>query len=123
MGLTYVVEAHIADAQAAGPTHCQVITTVGSEPEAQQMAESAVLARLAACAQVYGPVSSTYWWEGEVSRVEEWQVAFKTTTGRYADLQTHIRDNHQYDVPEILCLPVVAGHPPYLAWVSEETAV
>lgn len=116
MGLTYGVESYSAQSQ-----HCQVVTTVGSPEAAQQLAQSAVLARLAACAQVYGPLQSTYWWEGEVTRAQEWQVALKTTTERYPPLEAHIRDNHEYDVPEILCLPVVAGNPPYLAWISEET--
>ena len=102
--------------------HCQVVTTIASAPDASALAQSTVLARLAACAQVYGPITSTYWWEGEVNTAEEWQVVFKTTTARYAELEAHIRDNHPYDVPEILCLPVTAGNPPYLAWVSEETA-
>lgn len=111
MGLTYGVESQ----------HCQVVTTVGSAEEAERLAQSAVVARLAACAQVSGPIQSTYWWEGELNRAEEWQVTFKTTRERYPPLEAHIRDNHEYDVPEILCLPVIAGNPPYLAWLTEET--
>ena len=95
---------------------------MGSAEDARQLAESTVLARLAACAQVSGPLTSTYWWEGEVNRADEWQVVFKTTMGRYDDLQAHLLDSHPYDVPEILCLPVTAGNPAYLAWVSDETA-
>jgi periplasmic divalent cation tolerance protein len=112
MGLTYAVEQQ----------HCQVVTTVGSEEAAQQLAHSVVLARLAACAQVLGPLTSTYWWEGALTTEQEWQVLMKTTTSRYPQVEAHIRDNHEYDVPEILCLPVVAGNPPYLAWIAEETA-
>lgn len=100
---------------------CQVVTTVGSQEAAQALAESAVLARLAACAQVLGPLSSTYWWEGELRTAEEWQVVFKTSRDRYPDLQAHILDRHEYDVPEVLALPVLDGNPVYLAWVAEET--
>jgi periplasmic divalent cation tolerance protein len=110
------------DPQQSGSAPCQVVTTVGSAEEARHLAESTVLARLAACAQVSGPLTSIYWWEGEVNHAEEWQVVFKTAVSRYDDLQTHILDNHPYDVPEILCLPVIAGNPAYVAWLREETA-
>ena len=117
-----VVESDVVESQQSGSRHCQVVTTVGSAEDARQLAESSVLARLAACAQVSGPLTSTYWWEGEVNRADEWQVVFKTTMGRYDDLQAYLLDSHPYDMPEILCLPVTAGNPAYLAWVSDETA-
>jgi periplasmic divalent cation tolerance protein len=102
--------------------HCQVVTTVDSREEAGELARTAVLARLAACAQVLaGPVTSTYWWQGAVESTEEWQVVFKTTLDRYPALEEHIRRHHDYEVPEILCVPVLAGNPGYLDWVSEQT--
>lgn len=101
--------------------YCQVVTTTDAREAADALARSAVEARVAACAQVAGPLSSTYWWRGAVEVAEEWQVVFKTTAARYPALEEHIRANHGYDVPEILCSPVDAGNPPYLAWVSAET--
>lgn len=100
--------------------YCQVVTTTDSREGADALARGAVEARVAACAQVVGPISSTYWWEGAVEAAEEWQVVFKTTTARYAALEEHVRSHHSYDVPEILCSPVTAGNPAYLAWVSTE---
>jgi periplasmic divalent cation tolerance protein len=101
--------------------HCQVVTTLGARPAADVLAESATAAHLAACTQVSGPITSTYWWQGALETVEEWQVTFKTTVARYPALAEHIVANHPYDVPEILCLPVMAGHPPYLRWIDEQT--
>jgi len=100
---------------------CQVITTVGERPAADALARGAVDRRLAACAQVSGPIESTYWWQGAIETAEEWQVVFKTTTSHYPALADHIRSNHSYDVPEVLCLPVVDGNPAYLRWVAEQT--
>ena len=100
--------------------YCQVVTTVPSQEAAEALAESAVVARFAACAQVGGPIGSTYWWQGQVDTGEEWQVLFKTTVERYPALQAHILDNHEYDVPEVLAFPVLDGNPAYLAWLSEE---
>jgi periplasmic divalent cation tolerance protein len=101
---------------------CQVVTTVASAESARALASGAVVARLAACAQVFGPLTSTYRWEGELQTAEEWQVIFKTTIDRYEDLQAHVLEQHEYDVPELLMVPVAAGNPVYLGWVSEEVA-
>jgi periplasmic divalent cation tolerance protein len=101
--------------------HCQVVTTIDSREAADGLARGAVAERVAACAQVLGPIASTYWWHGRIESAEEWQVIFKTTTQRYASLEEHIRQQHSYDVPEILCGPVIAGNPAYLAWLSAET--
>jgi periplasmic divalent cation tolerance protein len=102
------------------PRCCHVVTTIDSASAASTLAESAVQERLAACAQVSGPVSSTYWWRDAVETAQEWQVVFKTTTDRYDRLADHIRRHHPYEVPEILCLPVIAGNPPYLDWIARE---
>jgi periplasmic divalent cation tolerance protein len=101
--------------------YCQVMTTTGTQEAADTLARGAVGARLAACAQVMGPISSTYWWEAAVEVAEEWQVVLKTTTDRYPALEEHLRSHHNYDVPEILCTPVTAGNPAYLEWVHAET--
>ncbi len=101
--------------------HCQVVTTTDSREAADALASGAVQARLAACAQIVGPIASTYWWEGKVESAQEWQIVFKTTADRYQELEAHLLARHGYDVPEILCTPVTAGNPAYLAWMTEET--
>ncbi|MEJ3745248.1 divalent-cation tolerance protein CutA [Actinomycetes bacterium KLBMP 9797] len=101
--------------------HCQVVTTAGSREAADALARSAVEGRLAACAQVVGPITSVYRWQGRVETAEEWQVVFKTAADRYPDLERHIRDRHDYDVPEIVLLPILAGLPAYLDWTTTET--
>ncbi|NJP30744.1 divalent-cation tolerance protein CutA [Micromonospora thermarum] len=101
--------------------HAQAVTTTDSREAAEALAHSAVEARVAACAQVSGPIKSTYWWEGKVESAEEWYVTFKTTAERYPELEQHIREHHSYDVPEVVLLPILAGNPAYLSWVSEET--
>lgn len=101
--------------------HAQAVTTTDSQDAADALARSAVEARVAACAQVVGPIKSTYWWEGKVETAEEWYVVFKTTAERYPALEAHIHEHHSYDVPEIVLMPIVAGNPAYLEWVTTET--
>jgi periplasmic divalent cation tolerance protein len=104
------------------PEICQVVTTIDSREAAETLARSAVEARLAACAQVGEPVFSAYWWQETLETAREWPVTFKTTITRYADLEAHIRSRHAYEVPEVVCLPVIAGSAPYLEWVRASTA-
>ncbi|WJK34488.1 MULTISPECIES: divalent-cation tolerance protein CutA [unclassified Solwaraspora] len=101
--------------------HCHVVTATDSRTVAEALADSAVAARLAASAQIAGPIRSTYRWQGEVVAAEEWRVTFRTTITRYADLEEHIRARHNYEVPGIVCVPIVAGFAPYLQWIVAET--
>ena len=99
----------------------QVTTMTDSAAAANALAASAVEARLAASAQVVGPVYSFYWWEGSVEEAEEYQVIFKTTVERYPVLERHLRDEHGYDEPEIISTPVIGGSVSYLDWIRTET--
>ncbi|MFF4709865.1 divalent-cation tolerance protein CutA [Streptomyces eurythermus] len=101
--------------------HLTVLTTTDSEEKAKALAAGAVEARVAACAQISAPVTSVYRWEGATRAEQEWQILFKTTTARYGDLETYIEGAHDYDTPEIIATPIVAGSGAYLAWLEEET--
>jgi periplasmic divalent cation tolerance protein len=98
-----------------------VLTTVATEQFANDLAHSIVSARFAACVQIQ-TVRSVYRWEGEVRAEPEWLLAIKTTAGRYAGLEQHIRANHSYQTPEIVRLPIAGGSPEYLAWIAACTA-
>jgi periplasmic divalent cation tolerance protein len=99
----------------------QVVTTTDSRDEADRLARSAVEGRLAACAQVVGPVTSTYWWEGAVQTATEWQCVLKTTAARFDELRAHLERQHSYETPEIVATPIVAGGAAYLDWIRQET--
>src|ERR1700683_4281534 len=99
-----------------------VQTTIDSRAEAMELATQAVEARLAAGAQVAGPVASTFWWEDGIERAEEWIIMLKLPAGRYQELVDFLIDRHSYDEPEIIATPIVAGSPGYLDWIAEETA-
>jgi periplasmic divalent cation tolerance protein len=101
--------------------YLQVQTTTDSRAEAMELARAAVEARLAACGQVAGPVASTYWWNDEIERAEEWFVFFKLPADRYEALAAFLAERHSYDEPEILATPFVAGSPSFLGWMTDET--
>src|SRR5579864_7124341 len=104
-----------SQSSAASPAreHCasgeylQVQTTTDSRAEAMELSQAAVEARLAACAQVAGPMASTYWWEGGIERAEEWLVLLKLPAARLGELTAFLTERHSYDEPEIIALPIV----------------
>ncbi len=99
--------------------YVQVLTTTGSEEEAEVIATALVEGRLAACVQVVGPIVSRYRWQGKIEREREWQCLAKTEAALYDTVEAAIRRVHSYDEPEILATPIVAGSPGYLAWIGE----
>ena len=99
--------------------YVQVLTTVGSEDDAERISIALVERRLAACVQTLGPIASRYRWEGDVETAREWQCLAKTEAARYRQVEEAIRELHPYDEPEIVATPIVAGSAGYMAWVSE----
>ena len=65
------------------------------------------------------PIQSTYRWKGKVEEAEEYLLIMKTQTRMYTLLEKAIREQHPYELPEILRLPVDGGFHPYLEWIKE----
>ncbi len=100
---------------------CIVVTvTTPSETLAATLAETAVSERLAACAQVHGPIRSTFRWQGRVDHASEWYCHFKTTADRFDALADRIRALHPYEVPEIVAVPISLASEAYLGWIRRE---
>jgi periplasmic divalent cation tolerance protein len=101
--------------------HVIVASTTVSEEAARALAAGAIDARLGACAQIVGPITSVFRWKGEVQTEQEWRLEIKTTADRVTALTAHIKDNHSYDVPEIIATPITGGSAEYLSWLVAET--
>jgi periplasmic divalent cation tolerance protein len=99
----------------------QVMTTIDSKEGAQKIAETLVAKRLAACVQVAGPITSTYWWQGEMEIAQEWLCIAKTRHELYERVERAIGEIHPYDTPEIVVLPLITGNKRYLDWIIGET--
>jgi periplasmic divalent cation tolerance protein len=98
----------------------QVTTAVDNAADAQAIAAAVVGQRLAACAQIIGPIQSTYWWDGDIQVSEEWLCILKTRADLFDQLSAVVHQVHPYDVPELLATPVAAGGTAYLGWLAGE---
>ncbi len=72
---------------------------------------------LAACCNLLPGVRSLYRWEGRLQDESEVLMIVKTRADRVEALTRRVVALHPYSVPEVIALPVLAGHAPYLAWV------
>lgn len=98
--------------------YVQVLSTAGSEGEAERISAALLDQRLVACVQIVGPIASRYRWQGKLEHAQEWQCLAKTEAARYDEVEAAIRAVHSYEEPEILAIPVLAGSRGYLDWVS-----
>jgi periplasmic divalent cation tolerance protein len=97
-------------------------TTFAERAEALRMAHDLIDRRLAACAQVH-EITSVYRWQGQVEEAAEFMLTVKTAAARVSALKAHILATHSYEVPELLVVPVVAGHERYLRWIDENIGI
>jgi len=94
------------------------MTTVADEASAQRIANAVVGERLAACVTQLPGVISTYRWEGQMQQEKEVLVLFKTTQAAYPALAEEIERLHDYELPELLAVPIDRGSPAYLSWLA-----
>jgi periplasmic divalent cation tolerance protein len=100
-----------------------VLTHVPDRACAETLAKSLLEARLAACVNIGAPVESMYHWRGRIETGNEIPVAIKSRPALYADVEAAIRQAHPYELPEIIAVPIVDGHRPYLDWIVAETSL
>lgn len=96
-----------------------VVTTAGSEAEANQIAQTLVERRLAACVNIIPRIQSVYRWRDKVERSEEFLLFIKTKRALQGELQAAIRELHSYELPEHVSLSIDEGSKEYLEWIDE----
>ena len=95
-----------------------VITTAETLDDGERLARLLVEAELAACVQVLPQITSVYRWQGKVEQTGETLLLIKTTRAAYAELEAAIKQNHSYQTPEIVALPIEVGAAEYLNWLK-----
>lgn len=99
---------------------CMVLSTTDCQKTAQKIIEAVLEQELAACIQTL-PIQSHYKWEGRLHQDAEILLMFKTKEVCYEKLEDTITSLHNYEVPEVIQLPITQGFNPYLAWLEEST--
>lgn len=98
-----------------------VLSTFPDVEKAAEVARVLVAEELCACVNLVPQVRSIYRWQGAVSEDAEALAIVKTTANRYEALARRLIELHPYEVPELIAVPLVDGHAPYLAWLAAST--
>ena len=85
---------------------------------AKQCAHSLVEKKLAACVNILPTMTSVYAWQGQIETAQEHLLIIKAQANQYVAIETWLKKQHPYDVPEIIALPIEQGLPDYLNWIS-----
>ena len=102
-------------------SYIQVTTTTETKEQAQTIAQHLVEAKLTACIQIVGPITSIYRWNGKVENNQEWLCLIKTRNDLYNKVEAAIKSQHPYETPEIIAVPILKGSKEYLSWLDNET--
>ena len=98
-----------------------VVFVTTPEEEAADLAKTLVEEKLVACVNIVPGLRSLYWWEAQVEDEPEALCIMKTRSELFERLQERVRELHPYEVEEIVALPILAGNPPYLDWIKQNT--
>ena len=102
--------------------HCVIFITAGSKEEANKISQGLVESKLAFCVSSIPKIQSTYYWEDKIHVDKEFLLIVKTRQDKYEALETWVKNNHSYEVPEIIALPIEQGLPAYLNGIDDWVA-
>jgi periplasmic divalent cation tolerance protein len=99
-----------------------VLITTPSKEVAEQIATSLLEKKLAACVNIIASVKSLFIWKGETCEDDEVLLVVKSRADLFEDqIIPVVMEDHPYEVPEIIALPVMMGLQSYLDWINEVT--
>jgi periplasmic divalent cation tolerance protein len=99
-----------------------IMVTAGGRNDAEKLGEGLVVEHLAGCCSVLPTVHSFYFWEGLLKREHQSLLLIKTTRERSAAVKEYVREHHDYELPEVIELPIEGGSAAYLQWLAEQVS-
>ncbi|MCH9650759.1 MAG: divalent-cation tolerance protein CutA [Deltaproteobacteria bacterium] len=95
-----------------------VVTTVGTEDQANLIARELVARRHAACVNILPGARSVYRWQGKICQDGEWMLVVKSLSSEFEAVSETIRELHDYELPEILAFRVAHSEAGFLDWIA-----
>ncbi|MCL4512851.1 MAG: divalent-cation tolerance protein CutA [Candidatus Eremiobacteraeota bacterium] len=96
--------------------------TVPNLAEGRDLAKKLLEQKLAACVNLIPQVESFYWWEGKIENNGETLLMIKTMKKEWEKLESFVRKNHSYSVPEIIGIPISERSEPYAQWIKDSVS-
>lgn len=98
-----------------------VLVTCPDKESANKIASSLIEKKLAACVNTINNVESIFRWKGKIEKSSENLLIIKSKKRLLKKLITDVQQNHPYQLPEILALPIIGGSKAYIDWLNNET--
>lgn len=96
----------------------QIITTFDNYKLAEKVGRTLLEKKLCACFQIIGPIKSLYWWKEKIQDSDEWMCFLKAKSENFKQIEETIKSLHNYEVPEIISLPIFNISKEYLDWIN-----
>lgn len=107
------------DPQAERLPEIRVLLSTCPPSDAEDLARFLVEKSLAACVNIVPTVTSVYRWKGVLEQELESLLVIKCPVGNVERLVEALTEEHPYDVPEVLEVPVTGGQQAYIRWVAD----
>ncbi|OPZ56995.1 MAG: Divalent-cation tolerance protein CutA [Synergistetes bacterium ADurb.Bin520] len=97
-----------------------LLAFVSAPPEVgRTLAQALVDEKTAACVQIIPGAASFYRWKGRIESDQESLLLIKTLRSCLPRIRALVEKIHPYEIPELLCLPIVGGLDRYLDWLRD----
>ncbi|MCP4653334.1 MAG: divalent-cation tolerance protein CutA [Candidatus Omnitrophica bacterium] len=96
-----------------------VMVTIPAD-KASELAKKLVQERVCACVNVVNSVKSFFWWNDKIDETDECLLIIKTKDSLFGRVQSMVRENHPYTVPEIISIKIDGINKEYLTWLNKE---
>lgn len=97
---------------------CIIYVTTPTFDMAKVISKELLNLKLVACCSIIPNISSMFIWENEIKYSNEYLIVIKTKTNLFDKISEIIKNNHEYEVPEIICTKIEKGNKDYLNWID-----
>ncbi len=98
-----------------------VYTTLETPADARKLGRALVEAGLAACVNIFPPITAIYQWEGTLNEAEESAMLIKSRRGVQERLLAEAKRLHPYETPALIVLEVAGGDGDFFSWIAAQT--
>jgi len=97
-----------------------ITTTTDNQSKAQEIANTLIAEKIAACVQI-DTVQSSYTRENKLQNTTEYRLSIKTKETLYDEVAVTIRTLHNYQTPEIIATTISYISEDYATYIEENT--
>ena len=98
--------------------NCIIIKTLSDDLKVIKNIQSALLEQHLVAGCQISEVESSYWWNDKIENTKEYCLQMRTLEDNYNKIETIIKENHNYELPEISYYEI-KGSKEILDWIDE----